>query len=1033
LGQGGEAMSTIIKILNSTEVKMHDSPPLFDSEERKRIFDLPKWACEIVEDLRTPTTTVGFILQLGYFRAVNRFFDADKFHPRDVDFIAKRMGLHFEEIDWSQYSYSSYERHQEIILSQLGFQKYNEQVKQILINEALLQCSNQMKPRFMFMSLVDFLREKKIEGLCYFALAEIITNALKQFEVKLLASINERLSPQERLLLDELLEVNEDFRKEKRGKRNSQYKITLLKKSNQSTKPSRIKENIEDLECIQSLFENLQSIVSHLNLSPEIVRYYAQLAIKLQVFQLARRDENRYLLLIAFVIHQFYRLNDTLVDILTQTSQSALNSAIREHKETYYENRHTQHKLWGELSKTLIDQLFTLENIKAVVDKETLTNDQKITAVKDYFLQASWPECSATRDKLSAMGKESTRIFKNADYYDILESHSLKLQNRVSDIVKQMHFDTVTSSKTLLDAIDYYRRKNGNLGGDAPIDIFDDSEHDSLLDANGKIRISLYKIMLFEKIAEGIKSGALNLSYSYRYRAFDEYLISKSIWESKKTEFLSRAGLLEFADFNKIASILEQALNAQYRTTNDNLNNGKNKHARIDKRDNLIVSTPKVEKEPTGSVADFFPKNKFISLYEIMSTVNKNTRFTDGFEHWQIKHNREKPHERTFFAGVIGYGCNLGIGRIAKISNNINQRELENTVNWYFSPDNLIDANDRILQLTDRLQLSNIYDRKDGLTHTSSDGKQFSIGVDSLNAGYSYKYRGQNMRVTSYSFIDHRNLLWYSTVFSPSEREAHYAIDGLMHNDVVKSDIHSTDTHGYSELIFGVTHLLGISFAPRIKNFKKQHLYSFEKVSVLKALGYKILPAGRIDLNLIAELWDDILRFVATIRLKMVTASQLFRRLSSYSRQHPLYRALKQFGRIIKSIFLLKYIDDVELRQAIEKQLNKIESANKFDGAVFYANNQEFQFGTREDQLISEGCKRLIENAIICWNYLFLSQILYNTKNETEKKAMVETIRNGSIVTWQHINLQGEYDFSEKIIENSLEFKLQEILEVEVA
>ena len=83
--------------------------------------------------------------------------------------------------------------------------------------------------------------------------------------------------------------------------------------------------------------------------------------------------------------------------------------------------------------------------------------------------------------------------------------------------------------------------------------------------------------------------------------------------------------------------------------------------------------------------------------------------------------------------------------------------------------------------------------------------------------------------------------------------------------------------------------------------------------------------------------------------------------------------------------------------------------------------------------MISEGCKRLIENAIICWNYLYLSQILFNTKNETEKKAMIETIRNGSIVTWQHVNLQGEYDFSEKIIENSLEFELPKILELEVA
>jgi TnpA family transposase len=40
---------------------------------------------------------------------------------------------------------------------------------------------------------------------------------------------------------------------------------------------------------------------------------------------------------------------------------------------------------------------------------------------------------------------------------------------------------------------------------------------------------------------------------------------------------------------------------------------------------------------------------------------------------------------------------------------------------------------------------------------------------------------------------------------------------------VVKSDIHSTDTHGFSEAIFAVTHLLGCTYAPRIKNLKKMH------------------------------------------------------------------------------------------------------------------------------------------------------------------------------------------------------------------
>ena len=80
--------------------------------------------------------------------------------------------------------------------------------------------------------------------------------------------------------------------------------------------------------------------------------------------------------------------------------------------------------------------------------------------------------------------------------------------------------------------------------------------------------------------------------------------------------------------------------------------------------------------------------------------------------------------------------------------------------------------------------------------------------------------------------------------------------------------------------------------------------------------------------------WDEILRLVVTIKLKKTTASDIFRRLNSYSKQNSLYTALKAFGRIVKSLFVLRYIDDVELRMAIEALLNKIELANRFTRAV---------------------------------------------------------------------------------------------------
>ena len=188
--------------------------------------------------------------------------------------------------------------------------------------------------------------------------------------------------------------------------------------------------------------------------------------------------------------------------------------------------------------------------------------------------------------------------------------------------------------------------------------------------------------------------------------------------------------------------------------------------------------------------------------------------------------------------------------------------------------------------------------------------------------------------VAAYTFRDERDLLWYSTVFSSAERESAYVIDGLMHNEVVKSDIHSTDAFGFSELVFAVSHLLGFSYAPRFKNLERQRLYIFRSRKGSDRSAWKIKPAGYADDEMVIQQWDEILRLIATIKLKEVTASDLFRRLNSYSKQHALYQALKAFGQVPKSLFILQVIDDPVLRQAIEKQLDRIEHVHRFTRAV---------------------------------------------------------------------------------------------------
>lgn len=333
------------------------------------------------------------------------------------------------------------------------------------------------------------------------------------------------------------------------------------------------------------------------------------------------------------------------------------------------------------------------------------------------------------------------------------------------------------------------------------------------------------------------------------------------------------------------------------------------------------------------------------------------------------------------------------------------------------------------MSFTKALYLPTLFQKDPAIIFTTSDGQQQPVGVESLTANYSYKFKRPGRKaINTYIFRDSRNLLYYSTVFSPSDREAWYVIDGMMHNSVVDPDIHSTDTGGVTEPVFAGMHFLNVFFAPRIRDIDTRQRYSFVRPKDYARRGYKLLPHATIDEILIEPQWETILRFMATIKLKQTTASQLFHRLNSYSHQHPLYKALKEFGRITQTIFILRYIDEPDIRQTIEEELNEHEHSNKFGKAVFYDNSHEFQQETREEQLIAEGCKRLIENAIILWNYLHLSEKLAETPEGAQQDDLIAQIKRSSILTWQHINLHGEYDFSEEKLKQMHEFNISRIL-----
>lgn len=992
-----------MRILTTTEQEIFNRPPLFDHQERKQFLIFSKSLRNIAMRMRTSSNKIGFLVMCGYFKATKRFYLPQDFYERDVETVSRQLGLDVQAFKSHEYTETTRLRHQKQILEFFGFKPFDENAEGALAFDVATMARAHLKPRLIFDRCLDFLIQQRTQIPSLRILTDMVRAGLHDRKAELVALMNAYLRDDTRALLDDLFATPDD---------QNRYRLTLLKKLSQSTKPTRIKESITDFETLAELYGKLENILSLLDLRPAGIRYFAGSVLKSEVFQIHRRQENdRYIHTAAFVAHQFYRTQDQLTDTFLNVLSSFQTTISREHKDRLAAQRIDQQNALKTTVDALDKSVFGLiRQIRELADNSTLSDTQKIVEIKSALSQQKAGAFEKLKADLIEAGQDQS-------WFDALEAHSLKLQNRLNPILKALTFGPNDRAKRLLIAVDHFKANDGSIGERPPIDFLDPNERAVLKRADGMFRPSLYKVFLFQHVGDAIKSGDLNLEQSYKYRPMDAYLIDRDRWNRNREQLLERAGLAEFTNPNPVLKKLDEVLTTQYRITNEHAPN--NPHLKFRPTGTFHIATPPVDAREVAPLSEWFPQRHDVPLAQVLETIHNHTGMLNAFEHWQQTHSRQAASRPALLAGIMGLGCGIGVRKMARISSRITESELEHAVNWRFSLDNICAANNAVVKGMDQMELPNLYRRNNDALHTASDGQKFEVRGESLHATRSFKYFGQGQGVSAYTFVDERNFLWHSLIISASDRESAYVIDGLMHNDVVKSDIHSTDTHGYTETVFGLTHLLGFSFAPRIKSIGKQTIYIFKpKNKAVK--DWKIQPDKTINDTLIRENWDELLRLVTTIKLKENTASDIFRRLNSYSRQHTLYQTLKAFGQIIKSLFVLRYIDDLELRQAIEKQLNKVELANRFTRAVAVGNPREFTQAEKEEQEIAEACNRLIKNCIICWNYLYLARQLEKANAEVEKENLRHIIRHHSPMTWAHINMLGEYDFSDEKLKDSV-------------
>ena len=259
---------------------------------------------------------------------------------------------------------------------------------------------------------------------------------------------------------------------------------------------------------------------------------------------------------------------------------------------------------------------------------------------------------------------------------------------------------------------------------------------------------------------------------------------------------------------------------------------------------------------------------------------------------------------------------------------------------------------------------------------SSSDGQRFAVERDSLLGSPYPRYFGYyDHALQLYTHTSDQHSVYATQAISCAPREAGYVLSGILDNDTAL-DIreHTSDTHGFTEHLFGLCPLLGIAFMPRLKDLPDQVLSRINRDTDYGAL--QPLLRGRINMDLILEQWDQLVRLAASLKDRLTPAHVVMQRLANANASDRLAGALTQLGRLMKTIHILRYIQEAPLRDAIQLQLNRGEFRHILAKSLFFANWGSFRSGDYEEVMNKASCLSLLSNAVLVWNTVHIARIV---------------------------------------------------------
>lgn len=511
-----------------------------------------------------------------------------------------------------------------------------------------------------------------------------------------------------------------------------------------------------------------------------------------------------------------------------------------------------------------------------------------------------------------------------------------------------------------------------------------------------------YELCVMSELKNSLRSGDIWVQGSRQFKDFEDYLLPPSCFTAQCAQ--QTLGLA-------VETNCERFLEGRLTVLKEQLERVEQLAASNELPDAVITNTGRLKITPLDNGVPYEVEALMKQVYsllphlkitELLLEVDSWTGFTRHFKHFKSGDAAEDQH--LLLTAILADAINLGLSKMAESCPGMTYAKLTWLQAWHIRDETYSAGLAELVNAQYRQPFAAYWGSG---TTSSSDGQNFKAGGRGNAAGQVNLKYGQEPGVQFYTHISDQYTPFHTKVINATVRDATHVLDGLLyHESDLRIEEHYTDTAGFTDHLFALMHLLGFSFAPRIRDLSDKRLYIHRDAKTYPTLVGLI--GGSINVKHIRAHWDEILRLAASIKQGSVTASLMLRKLSSYPRQNGLAVALRELGRIERTLFALDWMQSVELRRRVQIGLNKGEAKNALARAVFLNRLGEIRDCRFENQRYRASGLNLVVAAIILWNTVYLERAIQSLR-DLGKNIDETLLPHLSPLGWEHINLTGDY------------------------